>query len=253
MASGQVPGEHAREKLELNQDLVGIVSIVLVTSFTSIIVIGRLLSRRFIVKQFGLGLDDGFALASLVGSHRAVATASRCWHSSQLVAIPFSALCIHLINLGAARTPLFVDFAIDDSTFGNQQIIDSVAHLVYCTALVLCRISGLAFYYRICALHTEFLIAIRVIFGILVAGYLAQMFLVVFHCWPVTLLWAPIGPAAAFDSVCIFWDATYGSVSAISLACDLLLFGLPVAMLKILDMPQKQKLQLACILLPGIG
>ncbi|EQL02552.1 hypothetical protein G6O67_006294 [Ophiocordyceps sinensis] len=235
MASGRVPRKIPRETLEKNQDMTGIVSIAVVTTLATLFVVCRLLSRRYVIKRFGLGIDDGMALASLVAY------------------IPFAALCIQLINLGTARTPEFIDFAIDDAQWETQQIFDSIAHMLYATALVLCRVSGLAFYYRICALHKEFLVAIHAIFAVLVAGYLAQMCLVIFHCQPVSLLWAPTTFEDSLKFDCLDWVEIYGAISGISLICDLLLFGLPVAMLKALDMPRKRKVQLACILLPGIA
>ncbi|KAM4061677.1 hypothetical protein HRG_013289 [Hirsutella rhossiliensis] len=67
------------------------------------------------------------------------------------------------------------------------------------------------------------------------------------------MLWAPTSFEDETRFECLEWDEIYGAISGISLACDLLLFGLPVAMLKILEMPRKQKVQLACILLPGIA
>lgn len=66
LASGFVPPEITAAQLEANQDLTGIVSIVLVTALASVVVVFRLLSRRFIIKRFGFGLDDALALVSLV-------------------------------------------------------------------------------------------------------------------------------------------------------------------------------------------
>ncbi|KAM4062002.1 integral membrane protein pth11 [Hirsutella rhossiliensis] len=133
IASGRLPPRVTREELEMSQDVAGITALAEVHH-----------------QALRLRPDDGIALASLV------------------VFIPFAALCIELINLGTGRSIAFVRFAIDDATWVRQQIFDSIAHLVYATALVLCRISGLAFYYRICALHKGFLVAIRIIFAVLV-------------------------------------------------------------------------------------
>lgn len=157
-----------------------------------------------------------------------------------------------LINIGAGRTFPFLEFVVDDATYEQMQTIDSVAHLIYCTSLLLCRISGLAFYYRICSLHKEFLLSIKVIFAALMLGYVAQICLIVFHCRPVTLQWAPTTEADIGKYTCLYWYEVYVAVSSISLASDLLLFGLPAAMLKILEVPRKQKVLLACVLLPGI-
>lgn len=174
--------------------------------------------------------------------------------SQKLVSIPFVGLCIELVNIGAGRSGLFLGYILDLSGKTRLQIIDSVAHLIYSTALVLCRISGLAFYYRICSLHKEFLIAIKVIFATLILAYVAQMCLIIFHCQPVTLLWASRDYYDdEFESrVCLWWFEIYSIISSISLVCDFLLFGIPAAMLKVLELSGKQKLQLACTLLPGV-
>ncbi|KAM4061669.1 integral membrane protein pth11 [Hirsutella rhossiliensis] len=221
--------------LEENQDLLGIISIIIVTALASLVVLGRLLSRKFLTKRFGLGLDDGIVLASLT------------------TFIPFAALIIHLILQGAGRPPTFVAFVMTDETFDRNQIIDCIAHLVYSTTLLLCRLSGLAFYYRICALHKEFLVALRIILAIMSMGYLVQIFIIVFHCKPVTLVWKPVEEEDTQTYRCLTFMEVYGTISGISLASDFLLFGVPLAMLKILDMPRRRKIQLACILLPGIA
>jgi len=137
--------------------------------------------------------------------------------------------------------------------FARMQIMDSVTHLVYTTALWLCRISGLAFYYRMCNLHREFLISIKVIFAVLTLGYLVQIGLIVFHCQPISLLWAPVTDEDARVLKCMNWLRTNLAISGISLLCDLLLFGLPAAMLWVLKISRKKKVQLAGILLPGVA
>lgn len=168
-----------------------------------------------------------------------------------------AALCIELILLGGAREGIFFEWVLPVQIYQKIQVVDSVEHLVYSTALLLCRMSGLAFYYRICALHKEFLVAIRVIFAVLIVGYLVQTLLIIFHCKPVNLAWVPFSEDGTLllgsEFSCLPWWEVHITVSAISLACDLLLFGLPVAMLQMLEMPRKQKVQLACILLPGIA
>lgn len=135
----------------------------------------------------------------------------------------------------------------------RTQVLDFAAHIVYTTALLLCRVSGLAFYYRICGLHRGFLIAIQVVLGVIVAGFLPQLLLLIFHCKPVTGLW-PYGWEPGWERyTCLQWGLVYSVNSSVSLICDLLLFGIPVAMLRILEMPRKRKIQLGCILLPGFG
>lgn len=171
----------------------------------------------------------------------------------QLTFIPFAALCIVLVHIGAGRHIAFLGYLTDDAGYERFQIIDSVAHLIYITALMLCRVSGLAFYYRICSLHREFFMGIKIVFGILITAYLVQAGLIIFHCAPVTLLWDPTFPGDTRMDHCLMWNDVYVSSSIISLISDFFLFGIPVAMLWVLEMPQKRKVQLACILLPGVG
>ncbi|KID82476.1 proteinrelated to integral membrane protein pth11 [Metarhizium guizhouense ARSEF 977] len=123
---------------------------------------------------------------------------------------------------------------MDDETYSQIQALDTIAHLIYSTALVLCRISGIAFYWRLCYMDKKFLLAIKGIAAIILAGYVAQICLLIFHCLPVSMVW-------------VFYTK-----EDISLASDFLLFGIPAVMLKGLQLARKQKLQLACILLPGI-
>lgn len=133
------------------------------------------------------------------------------------------------------------------------EVLDFGAHIIYTTALLFCRISGLALYYRLCKLHHGLLIAIRVVFGILIAGFLPQLFLLIFHCLPVTGLWPYAWQPGVDDFTCLQWGLVYLTNSAISLVCDVLLFGIPIVMLRVLEMPRRRKIQLACILLPGVS
>jgi hypothetical protein len=167
--------------------------------------------------------------------------------------IAFVALCIELIQLGSGRHFAYIQYVLDVPTVLRTQVLDFAAHIIYTTALVLCRLSGLAFYTRICRQHRHFRITIWVIAGVIVAGYLPQLFLIIFHCLPVTGYWPYGWEPIAGNYVCLQWGIVYVTNSAISLLCDFLLFGIPIAMLRGLNMPPKRKIQLACILLPGIA
>ncbi|TWU74279.1 hypothetical protein ED733_005107 [Metarhizium rileyi] len=231
-AAGNTPPGITDVALDESYDKVGIISISVMTGLSFLVIMCRLFSRKFIIKSYGLGLDDALALASLV------------------VFIPFSVLCIVLINLGAARNFAFEPYIINQAVI---QPMDSVAHLVYSTALILCRISGLAFYSRICWMDEKFTLSIKFVLAILLMGYLTQMGLIIFHCRPVTLMWSPLSEEDEENMYkCVQWVHIYSFISSVSLICDLLLFGLPAAMLKSLELPRKQKLQLAFTLFPGI-
>lgn len=172
----------------------------------------------------------------------------------QLTFVTFVGFCIELINLGSGRHFAYIQYVLDVDTVQRTQVLDFAAHIIYTTALLLCRVSGLAFYYRVCGMHRGFKTGIKVVFGILIAGYIPQVLLIVFHCQPVTGLW-PHGFEGRDTEkyVCLQWGVVYVTNSVISLLCDFLLFGIPIAMLRILEMPRRRKIQLGCILLPGVA
>ncbi|KID94254.1 proteinrelated to integral membrane protein pth11, partial [Metarhizium majus ARSEF 297] len=203
IAAGDVPSDVPIHLLRESRDTSAIAGIVVVLVLTTLVVMLRLYSRKYITKKGALGIDDGIALASL---------------------------------------------APDETS----SLSDSITHLVYSTTLVLCRVSGLAFYYRICRMNPKFLLAIKIVFVVIILGYVAQLCLIIFHCQPITLLWAPFSEEDEAKYHCMYWYETYSIISSISLFCDLLLFGIPAIMLKGLELPRKQKLQLAYTLFPGI-
>ena len=161
-------------------------------------------------------------------------------------------LGIKLINIGSGRHYDYIVYTLTPEEVNLSEIWDFVAHIVYTVALVICRLSGLAFYHRMCSIHRGFRLAIRILMGVLVAGFLPQLFLLIFHCLPVTGLWPYDWQEGAEKYKCLQWGVVYSVNSAVSLFCDILLFGIPLAMIWILDLPRKRRLQLACILLPGI-
>lgn len=233
IADGRVPKDITAAFLNETKDASAIAGIIFVTVLTSIIVLGRLGSRAFLIRRFGV--DDTLTLLSWV------------------IYIPFVGLCIWLINLGSGRHLAYIQYVLDMDTVKLTEVLDFAAHIIYTTALLFCRISGLALYYRLCKLHQGLLIAIRVVFGILIAAFLPQLFLLIFHCLPVTGLWPYAWQPGVDDFTCLQWGLVYLTNSGISLVCDVLLFGIPIVMLRVLEMPRRRKIQLGCILLPGIS
>ncbi|CRK42362.1 hypothetical protein BN1723_000773 [Verticillium longisporum] len=229
---GRVPEGITKDFLNESRDGSAIAAIAFIFAASSIIVIIRLLSRGFMVKL--LGFDDALAALSL------------------LLYAPFVGLCIKLIQIGSGRHYEYIQHVMTMPVVEQSEVLDFVAHLIYTTSLLVCRISGLAFYHRLCNQHNRFMIAIRVTAGVLVAGYLPQMCLIIFHCLPVTALWPYDWQPGVEKYSCLAWGIVYSVNSVISLFCDFLLFGIPIAMLRMLRMQRKQKIQLACILLPGI-
>ncbi|KAM3512643.1 hypothetical protein MY11210_003737 [Beauveria gryllotalpidicola] len=231
-ANGKLPEGITEAFLNETKDQAAIIGIVIVAVLTCCVVLCRLASRALVVKR--IGIDDGLALASLS------------------FFIAFVGLCIYLIVLGSGRHFAYIEIILDNDTQLLTQLVDFIAHIIYTIALLLCRVSGLAFYYRLCNMHHKFKIAIQAVFGILIAGFLPQIFLLIFHCKPVTGYW-PYEFQPEFQQFqCLQWGLVYSVNSSVSLLCDLLIFGIPIAMLWTLEMNRKKKIQLGSILLPGI-
>ncbi|KAK1546171.1 hypothetical protein CPAR01_00138 [Colletotrichum paranaense] len=232
VAAGRVPPEISLAYLEEDRDGPSMDASIFMFAITLVIVNGRAFSRFFLRKSFGI--DDTLAVISMA------------------MFIAFVPLCIILINIGSGRHFEFIQFVMTQDILEETEILDFTAHLIYTSALFVCRFSGLAFYYRVCGVHSRFLLAIKGAGLFLIAGYITQMLLIIFHCLPVTAIW-PYEWQSQFNQYkCLPWGFVYGINSAVSLLCDFVLFGIPVAMLWMLEMTRKRKIQLACILLPGI-
>lgn len=84
------------------------------------------------------------------------------------------------------------------------------------------------------------------------ALWLPQMALIIFHCIPVTALWPYAFESNAEKYKCMQWGIVYVTNSAISLLCDLALFTIPALIIKALKISLRDKLKLACIMMPGL-
>ncbi|PHH52446.1 hypothetical protein CFIMG_002844RA [Ceratocystis fimbriata CBS 114723] len=228
IAAGRVP-EGIEDRLYKSTESQTIVAIIFVGSLSTLVVAVRLFSRLFIVKH--VGIDDGLALLTLIA---------------------FVVLCVILIRLGSGRHFEYIEYVMPMNTVENSEILDFAAHIIYTTSLLIGRLSGLAFYYRLCKMHNTFRMAIFIVGGLIVAGFLPQILLIIFHCLPVTGLWPYSWQPGAEKYTCLKWGLVYSVNSATSLLCDFLIFGIPIAMLRGLDMNRKRKIQLTCILLPGV-
>lgn len=86
----------------------------------------------------------------------------------------------------------------------------------------------------------------------LVAGYIPQICLIVFHCKPVTALWPNYFQPNVNDYVCLPWVILYATNSSISILSDLILFIIPIIIIFKLKATTTKKLALSAILLPGV-
>ncbi|KAK5072263.1 hypothetical protein LTR70_009891 [Exophiala xenobiotica] len=229
---GRMPDGVTAEYLNESRDQPALTGIIFVTALTSIMLIARCLSRIFLLRRFGW--DDGLAFLS--------------W----LLFIPFVVLCIILIRLGSGRHYEYIQYVLNLDTVNETEALDFGAHLLYTISLVICRVSGLALYAAICKQHHTYVWAIRGVAGVIILAYLPQIFLLVFHCVPVTALWPYDWQPESNNHTCLTWGLVYSVNSAVSLFSDLLLYGIPVVMIWNLTLSRKRKVQLACILLPGI-
>lgn len=132
-------------------------------------------------------------------------------------------------------------------------MVDFAAHILYTTALFVCRLSGLAFYRRICNGRKKFIIITNIAAGFLLTAYLPQVFLLIFHCLPVTGLWPYAWQTPDVnDYTCLQWGVVYVVNSTISLVCDLIMFSIPSMIISQLMLSLKKKILLALVLFPGV-
>ncbi|CAG8196066.1 unnamed protein product [Penicillium salamii] len=231
-AAGRIPKDVSLEFLAQSQDKSAIVGIVFMVCFTGLLMIVRLYARLFIVKK--IGLDDALAILTL------------------LLYIVFVVLSIVLINLGSGRHMEYIQYVLSLPTVRDTEILDFVAHILYTTALFLCRLSGLAFYYRLSVRSTKLHLSILIAAPLLFAAFLPQIFLLIFHCKPVTGLWPYEWQPEPKTYTCLSWGLVYSVNSGISLACDVMMFILPAMLIKQLHVSMNKKIKLSIVMFPGV-
>jgi len=171
----------------------------------------------------------------------------------QALLVAFVGLCYELILIGSGRHYAYIQYVMPRDVVEASEIYDFAAHIIYTASLLVCRLSGLALYAALVKMHHSYILALRTIAIFIILSYLPQLFLLVFHCLPVTGLWPYSWQLpAANEYECLPWGVVYSVNSAISLCNDLLLYGIPAVMVWRLRLPRKRKIQLACILCPGV-
>src|SRR5271168_1901733 len=131
---------------------------------------------------------------------------------------------------------------LTESQTNKTETLDFVAHLIYTSALFFCRLSGLTFYHRLCNLHDGLCVAIKCTVVFLVAAYLSQMSLIIFHCKPITSLWPYSWQPESPNFVCLPWGVAYSVNSGLSLVCDSLMFVIPIAIIRSLQTSTRAKI-----------
>lgn len=157
-----------------------------------------------------------------------------------------------LIDLGSGRHIEYIQYVLPLPQVNETEVLDFVMHVLYTTALFVCRLSGLAFYQRLASHHHTISLAIKVSAGFLLVAYLAQFFLLLFHCVPVTGLWPYAWQLEINDFTCITWGEVYSVNSGLSLTCDLMMLIIPSMLIYMLQVSTKRKFQLSLILFPGV-
>ncbi|KAJ5121284.1 uncharacterized protein N7515_009245 [Penicillium bovifimosum] len=231
-AAGRIPSDVSLDYLAEDRDRPAIIGIIFMICFTGLVMIVRLYARAFIVKR--IGLDDALAIVTL------------------LFYITFAALSIVLINMGSGRHMEYIRYVLPIDTVRDTEVFDFVAHILYTTALFLCRLSGLAFYYRLTAPATKLRMSILIAAPLLFAAYLPQLFLLIFHCRPVTGLWPYEWQVEPRTYTCLTWGLVYSVNSGVSLACDVVMFTIPAALIKGLQISTEKKIKLSFVMFPGI-
>jgi hypothetical protein len=167
-AEGRVPTNISYitpEYLSESRDGPAIAAILAIYIITTVLLICRFASRIFIVKSFGL--DDSIAAFSWM-----------CFTA-------FMALCLALIYEGSGRHIAYIQYVLTLPEVEETEVVDYAAHLIYTATLYFCRLSGLAFFSRLCSTHPTFRISIWACGGFLTAAFIVQFLLILFHCLPV--------------------------------------------------------------------
>jgi hypothetical protein len=113
-------------------------------------------------------------------------------------------------------------------------------------------LSGLAFYRRICDRHQTLQWFVTGAAVFITLAFLPQIFLLIFHCYPVTGLWPYDWQPESADYKCLAWGVVYLTNSSISLVSDLLLFIIPAALISVFRGKFIVKLKLTLVLFPGV-
>ena len=157
-----------------------------------------------------------------------------------------------MIDLGSGRHIEYITYVLDVNTVNLTESLDFWAHLIYTTALVVCRLSGLAFYRRVCNQNGKLIPIINIAAAFIMVSYIPQMLLILLHCLPVTTLW-PYGWQPEVNNFkCLPWGIVYLTNSAISLTNDMILFTIPAFIIYGLQTNMKRKVALSLVLFPGV-
>ncbi|KFY03638.1 hypothetical protein V490_00111 [Pseudogymnoascus sp. VKM F-3557] len=136
IAAGKVPVGVTADYLMENRDAGSIGGMLAVAVLALLIVCARLYARLFFsVSSFGL--DDSLIIFTAV------------------IYITLIGLSIKLLKMDSGRHIEYIQYVMSNEVTNKTQVYDFVAHLIYTTALYVCRVSGLVFYKRLKGLSGE--------------------------------------------------------------------------------------------------
>ncbi|KAF3403257.1 hypothetical protein DPV78_004764 [Talaromyces pinophilus] len=231
---GHIPPDITLATLLESRDGPSKIGIYAVFALTFVFLLFRCYSRIFVVKRFGL--DDWLACLTFV------------------LYIPLVPLCLLLINNGNGRRSAYVNYvmSLDEDRMDYGELLDIIMHFLYIIALFICRLSGLAFYSRLSDAHAKLYNSIRVCTIVFILFFLAQFFLLLLHCIPVTGVWPYSWQADYHAYKCMTWGAVYITISCLSFTCDVVMFVIPSMLIHLLHVPLRRKLELAFVMFPGV-
>lgn len=232
-SEGRIPDGITLYYLAESRDRAALVAIPTICALVTFVVALRCYARAVVLK--GFGIDDILAVCTL---------------PFYIVVVGLS---IELIRLGSGRHIEYIQYVLSMDTVRDTEVLDFVTHILYTTALFVCRVSGLAFYYRLASQHDKLRVMIIGTAAFLVTAYLPQMFLLIFHCLPVTGLWPYAWQLPDVDQYkCLAWGVVYSVNAGLSLVCDVALLAIPLALIYLLHLDRTRKIVLSFILLPGV-
>lgn len=249
IAAGKVPVGITADYLMESRDAGSIGGMLAVAVLALLVVSARLYARVFFSVS-SLGLDDSLIIFTAVRYNPIMLLLVLTLQ--QVIYITFIGLSIKLLKMDSGRHIEYIEYVMSNEITNKTQVYDFVAHLIYTTALFVCRVSGLVFYRRLCDRHSTLLLCVKAASIFMTVAYIPQMFLIIFHCLPVTGLW-PYGWQPDLNKFkCMPWGVVYITNSSISLASDLVVFAIPAALVSMFRASLMMKFKLSLVLFPGV-
>ena len=202
----------------------------------SLIIAGLRIAARCNTQKLGFGKDDVVLILTT------------------LFYVAFVGLAIPLLNLGTGRHIewIVLQGLIDPTIVARQEVWDFVIHLLYTTAMYLCRVSALLFFHRLSGHERRIRRLIGTAAAAITACYLPQMFTIIFHCAPATALWPYDFQVEASRFTCYSWGAIYLANAVLGLVADLTVFVVPGILVHLYKGNWRERVRLGLVLFPGV-